>query len=82
MTGDYGFEVFGSCANVYPRMGLILRAIRDGGVLGILGNHDPAEVATELAQMGVHMLINDATVLRSSRSNLWIAGVDDSHYCG
>jgi uncharacterized protein len=83
MTGDYRFEVFGSCANVYPRMGLILRAIRARhGVLGILGNHDAAEVAIELAKMGVHMLVNDATVLRSGGSNLWIAGVDDPHYYG
>jgi uncharacterized protein len=64
-------------------MALILGAIRAKyGVLGILGNHDPAEIAMELAKMGVHMLINDATELRSGGSSLWIAGVDDPHYYG
>jgi len=83
MTGDYRFEIFGSCEQVYPRMKLILEAIRARyGVLGILGNHDPAEIAVELQRMGVHMLINDAAELRSDRSGLWIAGVDDPHYYG
>jgi predicted MPP superfamily phosphohydrolase len=83
MTGDYRFEIFGTCDQVYPRMRLILGAIRARyGVLGILGNHDPAEIAMELARMGVHMLINDATELRLDGSGLWIAGVDDPHYYG
>jgi predicted MPP superfamily phosphohydrolase len=83
MTGDYRFEVFGPCDKIYPRMGLILGAVRARyGVLGILGNHDPAEIAMELARMGVNMLINDATELRSGGSSLWIAGVDDPHYYG
>ncbi len=83
MTGDYRFEIFGTCADVYPRMELILRAIRSRhGVLGILGNHDPAEVALELTQMGVQMLINDAAAVHSGGSNLWIAGVDDPHHYG
>jgi uncharacterized protein len=83
MTGDYRFEIFGTCADVYPRMELILRAIRSRhGVLGILGNHDPAEVAMELTQMGVNMLINDAAAVHSGGSNLWIAGVDDPHHYG
>jgi uncharacterized protein len=83
MTGDYRFEIFGSCDQVYPRMRLILDAIRSRyGVLGILGNHDPSEIAMELTTMGVHMLINDATELRLDGSSLWIAGVDDPHYYG
>jgi predicted MPP superfamily phosphohydrolase len=83
MTGDYRFEVYGPCDRVYPRMKLILGAIRaDRGVFGILGNHDSAEIALELAKMGVHMLINDAAELRSGESALWIAGVDDPHYYG
>ena len=64
-------------------MAVILRAIRaKHGVLGILGNHEWAEVAMELAKMGVHMLINDVTSLRSRGSELWIADVDDPHYYG
>jgi predicted MPP superfamily phosphohydrolase len=83
MTGDYRFEIFGSCEQVYPRMSLILEAIRSRhGVFGILGNHDLAEIAIELQKMGVNMLINDGAELRSGESGLWIAGVDDPHYYG
>ncbi len=83
MTGDYRFEIAGSCDQVYPRMKLILEAIRSRhGVFGILGNHDVAEIAFELQKMGVHMLINDAAELRSGESALWMAGVDDPHYYG
>ncbi len=88
MTGDYRFEIFGSCDQVYPRMSLILEAIRAPfGVFGILGNHDAAEIALEFQKMGVHMLINDAAELRSpelrpDEPGLWIAGVDDPHYYG
>jgi uncharacterized protein len=83
MTGDFRFEIYGACDQVYPRMKLILGAIRARyGVLGILGNHDLAEIAVELSRMGVRMLINDATELRSGGSGLWIAGVDDPHYYG
>jgi predicted MPP superfamily phosphohydrolase len=83
MTGDYRFEVYGPCDRVYPRMNLILRAIRAKyGVLGILGNHDLAAIAIELARMGVHMLVNDSAELRSGESAIWIAGVDDPHYYG
>jgi hypothetical protein len=83
MTGDCRFEVFGPCDRVYPRMRVILSAIRaKHGVFGILGNHDSAEIAIELARMGVHMLINDAAELRSGDAVMWIAGVDDPHYYG
>jgi len=83
MTGDYRFEVYGPCDRIYPRMKLILGAIRAKyGVLGILGNHDSAEIAMQLARMGVHMLINDAAELRSAESAVWIGGVDDPHYYG
>jgi predicted MPP superfamily phosphohydrolase len=83
ITGDYRFEVYGPCDRIYPRMNLILRAIRAKyGVLGILGNHDSTEIAMELARMGVHMLINDSAELRSAQSAVWIAGVDDPHYYG
>ena len=83
MTGDYRFEVHGPCDRIYPRMTLILKAIRaKHGVLGILGNHDSAEIAMELSRIGVRMLINDAAELRSAESALWISGVDDPHYYG
>lgn len=79
LTGDYRFEDRGSCEAVYPRMRLVIDSItaRDG-VIGVLGNHDPADAVTELEAMGVRMLVNDATEIRRGGSSIWIAGLDDN----
>lgn len=79
LTGDYRFEDFGPCDEVYPRMETILRSISARhGIYGILGNHDTAELAFALEEMGVQMLINDATqISRAGNPSLWLVGVDD-----
>lgn len=81
LTGDYRYEVHGSCEQVYARMGRILDEVRaPEGVLGIRGNHDPFEVVRELENLGVRMLMNEALELRRGDESLWIAGVDDPFY--
>lgn len=49
------------------------------GVFAVLGNHDwvndGATMVTELRQVGIHVLQNDATPL--GRSALWVVGVGD-----
>ncbi len=83
LTGDYRFEVYGPCHNVYANMEKILRHIRAReGIVGILGNHDFAEEAVELERMGVRMLVNDAWELRRHQESLWFIGLDDPHYYG
>ena len=80
MTGDYRFELYGSCAAVYPRIRTIHSKIRtEFGVLGTLGNHDAAEMAVELEKYGIRMLVNEAIELRRQRQSMWIVGVDDPH---
>ena len=77
-TGDYRFEDRGSCQEVYPRMRVIVDAISaKHGIYGILGNHDAAEVAFALEEMGVHMLINESARFEQGGDAIWIAGVDD-----
>jgi predicted MPP superfamily phosphohydrolase len=83
LTGDYRFEISGRCHAVYPRMRRILGSIRSRhGVVGILGNHDCADIAVELENVGVRMLINEAVAVGSPDSRLWVIGVDDPHYYG
>lgn len=83
LTGDYRFETEGPCAAVYPRMRTVLSAIRArAGIFGVLGNHDAAEIAFELSNCGVRMLVNDAVELRRDGESIWLAGVDDPHYYG
>jgi predicted MPP superfamily phosphohydrolase len=77
-TGDYRFEDRGSCQEVYPRMRLVVDAISARhGIYGILGNHDAAEVAFALEDMGVHMLVNESVCIEQGNDAIWIAGIDD-----
>jgi uncharacterized protein len=83
LTGDYRFEVKGDCAAIYPRMRRVLDAISSRhGIVGILGNHDCADIALELQKRGVRMLINDSFAIESMGDRLWVIGVDDPYYYG
>lgn len=79
LTGDYRFEDYGPCDAVYPRMRTVIESIRARyGIYGILGNHDPAEAALELEDMGVRMLVNEGLEITPGHGpGLWLAGVDD-----
>ena len=80
MTGDYRFEIEGSCDRVYPRMRSILSSIRTRfGVFGILGNHDASEIAFGLEDLGVRMMINEAAEIQKARSSVWVIGIDDPY---
>lgn len=77
-TGDYRFEMTGSSEGVYPRMRKIIASIcADYGTIAILGNHDCAEIAYRLEEMGVRMLVNEAVEIRKDDASMWIAGLDD-----
>jgi predicted MPP superfamily phosphohydrolase len=81
LTGDYRFEVYGTCEGVYPRMRSIVRAVRARhGILGILGNHDCADIAVELEKMGVRMLMNESVSVGPAGNRLSVLGIDDSYY--
>ncbi len=78
MTGDYRYEIRGDSPEVFPRMASIIAAIRSKyGIYGILGNHDSADIAVGLEQMGVRMLVNDGVAIASRGQRLWLLGVDD-----
>ena len=80
LTGDYRYEIRGSCAEVYPRMERILASVHARlGTIATLGNHDAAEIARWLQARGVRMLVNDAVPILSRGAGIWVAGVDDSH---
>ncbi len=79
LTGDYRYEIRGACAEVYPRLQHVISSISARlGIIGILGNHDAAEIAIQLEQMGVRMLVNDAAEVSVGGSSVWFIGVDDS----
>jgi predicted MPP superfamily phosphohydrolase len=79
LTGDYRFDDCGPCDEIYPRMQKVIQSIQSRhGIYGILGNHDPGEVALRLQDMGVGMLVNDAACISQGSDNMWIIGVDDN----
>ena len=83
MTGDYRFKAQGPCDAVYPCMRTILSSIRtEQSVLGILGNHDESEIAIELENLGVRMLINETAEITRGDESLYVIGVDDPHTYG
>lgn len=83
LGGDYRFEVYGPCHNIYPPMRKILSAVKSRlGIFGILGNHDFTEVAEALSEMGVRMLMNEAVEIKRAGNSLWVVGLDDPHYYG
>jgi predicted MPP superfamily phosphohydrolase len=77
-TGDYRFEDRGPYPEVHPRMRKVVDAISaEHGIVGILGNHDPADIVWDLEAMGVRMLVNQALEIRRGPDSLWLVGVDD-----
>jgi predicted MPP superfamily phosphohydrolase len=83
MTGDYRFKAQGRCDGIYPGMRTILSSIRtEQSVLGILGNHDESEIAIELENLGVRMLINETAEISRGDESLYVIGVDDPHCYG
>ena len=78
LTGDYRYEDRGSCEAVYPLMRSIVSSISaTHGIFGILGNHDSAEIAFELEETGVRMLINESAEITRGADSIWLVGVDD-----
>ncbi len=83
LTGDYRFEVDGPCEAVYAGMKTVLSAIGvRHGIYGILGNHDTCEIAPELENQGVRMLVNEAAEVALGDDSIWLMGVDDPHFYG
>jgi predicted MPP superfamily phosphohydrolase len=78
ITGDYRFEDHGPCDTVYGLMREIVESTpsRDG-IFAILGNHDIAEMAFGLEEIGIRMLVNEAVEIRRGDESIWIAGLDD-----
>jgi predicted MPP superfamily phosphohydrolase len=67
-TGDYRFDVEGTCKRVYPRMKMIIGAVRSRlGIAGILGNHDCADIEVGLEGLGNSATSHPSQAVRASR---------------
>lgn len=80
MTGDYRFEIEGSCERAHSGMRAIVHHISSKcESFGILGNHDPSETAYALEEMGVRVLINDSAEIERGHASISFIGVDDPY---
>lgn len=80
MTGDYRFDIEGSCERAHAGMRAIVGCVSAKcDIVGILGNHDSSEMAYALEDMGVRVLINDAAEIEREDDSISIIGVDDPY---
>lgn len=79
--GDYRMEMYGSFLKANNRLKRLVPHIRSkDGVFGVLGNHDCLEIAPDLEDAGIVMLINDSEIIERNGAALAVIGLDDPHY--
>jgi hypothetical protein len=81
LGGDYRMLMYGSFLEANKKLRELVTHIhaRDG-IFGILGNHDCIQIAPDLEDAGIYMLINDAAPIEREGATIYLAGVDDVHY--
>ena len=80
LTGDIrGHHRSPLSASVGPLAKLIKGVrVRDRRV-AVLGNHDPADMADALEELGFEVLLNESTVLSRRDEHILVTGLDDVH---
>ncbi len=81
LGGDYRMEMYGPYGAVKEKLVALVQNIHaPDGVFGILGNHDCIEIAPELEDASICMLINESTMIERNGQTICVCGVDDPHY--
>jgi predicted MPP superfamily phosphohydrolase len=79
-TGDYRFGSSGSHASCLPGLrSLALTATELAGnrVFSVLGNHDSAAMARDMAELGMGVLLNASARMESRGRSILVHGTDD-----
>jgi len=80
MTGDYQTGGTPNALITAREIQRLITAINStDGCLAILGNHDRSDLVPALEDLGIRMLINEATEVRRAGDTLQFVGVDDVH---
>ena len=81
LGGDFRTELYGSFSKALSRIEHLVKEINaKDGIYAILGNHDCLEMIMPMQKQGVTFLVNDAEAVERDNEQIWIVGVDDSHY--
>ncbi len=79
--GDIRMKTYGPMAPCLRQLRRLLPHVRSRhGIFGVLGNHDCIEMAVDMEETGLIMLINDSWEINSNGESIWLVGVDDPHY--
>ncbi len=79
ITGDYRAWTSGPIDAAMAGMRSLCTVLKQP-VYAVLGNHDSIRMVPELEDMGVHMLLNESTIIEQQDEKLYLAGIDDAHY--
>jgi hypothetical protein len=79
LTGDYRAQTFGPFDATLEGMARV-RSRLTGPVYGVLGNHDTIRMVPGLEEIGIQMLLNEATTIERGNQRIHLAGIDDAHY--
>ena len=81
LGGDVRMKTYGPMAPCLRRLRRLLHHVRSRhGTFAVLGNHDCIEMAVDMEESGLIMLINDSWEINSNGESIWVVGVDDPHY--
>jgi predicted MPP superfamily phosphohydrolase len=81
LGGDIRMKTYGPMAPCLRYLRDLLSHVQSRhGIFGVLGNHDCIEMAVDLEESGLIMLINDSWEISRSGESIWVVGVDDPHY--
>jgi predicted MPP superfamily phosphohydrolase len=80
ITGDIRDNIHAPLAPIMDRLGHIVSEVRArDGVMGILGNHDSAEMVDPMEGVGIRVLINETVSFARGADRLHVTGLDDVH---
>jgi uncharacterized protein len=81
LGGDIRMKTYGTMAPCLRCLRRLIPYVRaQHGIFGVLGNHDCIEMAVDLEETGLIMLINDSWKISRGGESIWVVGVDDPHY--
>ena len=80
LTGDvHGHHRAPLAHSIEPLVRIVSGVMVRDQRVGVLGNHDPAEMAEQLERLDFTMLINDSLVLERKGQRVVLTGLDDVH---
>jgi len=81
LTGDYKRGFTGPFHHVMPALGdLASRICPAYGIHAVLGNHDTADMAEAMEELGIRVLVNESHSIEKDGAEIHLTGTDDVHY--